>query len=706
MDSPPPLRPSSSSSSSSRIFQTLLTPALRRIREQAIAQTPLEFQLLGKTLLHAALVGLAAGLMGSLFVAGLDALQALLLEGLAGYDPLKAAGEHELMRVVEAPYRPWLLCLLPALGALGAGVLSLLAPEIRGGGSNALILSFHQHDAVIRRRVLPLKALASLLTLGTGGAGGREGPTMQLGGALGSIVGRLLNVTPRERRLLLVAGAAAGMAAVFRTPLGAALLAVEVLHRDDFESDALVPAVLGSVVSYSVFISIFGEGTLFAHSARYPFIPTHLPLYILMAVLVCLGAVVFIQTLRAVEHYTARSRLPVWLKPAVGGLLLGIGTVLMLQVMEPYVGRGQGMGILGGGYGLAQVAITGAAWLPQGWSGVYLLLLLAAIKILATSLTVGTGGSAGDFGPSLVLGGLLGGAFGRAAQLLLSDPAIDSGAFALVGMGTFYGGLAHVPIGALVMVCELTGSYDLLVPLMLCEGVAFLALRKHTLYPAQRDTQRDSPAHRDDWVFDVLQETRVGEVIERGRAHVSFRPNTPARQLLHDMAHSAWQDAFPVLGPKDQLIGVVYSELLRTFTAEPGLQDFTIALDLMHPPLFVDEETDLHTALERLLEHNLRELLVVDKLGKVIGFLDEADITRVYHMETRMEPEPEAAAVEESAEAEPESVPELETATPAASDISIEPVADPASEAVLAGTPPPAPLPPAPANPESVPPES
>src|SRR5208282_41050 len=165
---------------------------------------------------------------------------------------------------------------------------------------------------------------------------------------------------------------------------------------------------------------------------------------------------------------------------------------------------------------------TGMSWFPIGWRGVELLLLLAVIKGVATCLTVGTGGSAGDFGPSLVIGGIFGGAFGRAAQLLLHDPRIDPGAFALVGMGTFYGGLAHVPIASLVMTCELAGSYDLLVPLMLAEGIAFVALRNRSLYHAQVPSRRESPAHREDFIFDVLKGMRVGDVVVRDRPYTAF----------------------------------------------------------------------------------------------------------------------------------------------------------------------------------------
>ena len=379
---------------------------------------------------------------------------------------------------------PLVILFLPAAGALLAGLVCLIAPETRGGGGDAMIHAFHHQGGVVRRRVIWVKALASILTLGSGGSGGREGPTMQMGGALGSAVGLALKVSSRERRILMLAGVAAGMAAVFRTPLGAALLAAEVLYRDDFEAEALVPAVLASVISYSVVISIFGESTLFARAPRYAFIPRHLPLYALLAVLIAVVASLFLSTLRAVQRLSARLPLP------------GLGAPRRRRARlerdrgAPHPARGRPRRQPRTGARHPRAADTAPprsrSRAPTGCRSdgraPSFLLFLCGAKLLATSFTIGTGGSAGDFGPSLVLGGLFGGAFGHAASALLHDPSIDPGAFALVGMGTFYGGLAHVPVSSLVMVCELAGSYDLLVPLMLAEGIAFVALRKRSLY--------------------------------------------------------------------------------------------------------------------------------------------------------------------------------------------------------------------------------
>ena len=466
-----------------------LRPWLKALQQGPLEPEAMDLRSLRRELLHSMLVGLLAGILGAGFFGITELVQHLLLEGLAGYTPLRALGEAHAGGRTQPNFRPWLLVLLPALGGLVVAAIARYAPEVRGGGTDTMIDAFHHRDGVIRLRVLWAKLVASIAALGTGAAGGREGPTMLLGGALGTLVARLLSLDARERRILVVAGAAAGIAAVFRTPLGAALLAVEVLYRDGFESEALVPAVLSSVTGYSVAILLFGETTLFAHSARYPFIPAHLPLYALLALVVAFFAIAFVSMIEGVRGFFERLKLPLGAPPAVAGLALGVLATVAMAGLNDQGGRaGQGLGILGGGYGAAQIAISGGPLLGEGWDAVQVLMILGLTKLLASSLTLGSGSSAGDFAPSLALGGLFGGAFGRVAQLLFDDPRLDPGAFALVGMGAFYGGIAHVPLAAMVLVCEMARSYDLLVPLMLAEGVAVVVLRRRTLYHAQLKT--------------------------------------------------------------------------------------------------------------------------------------------------------------------------------------------------------------------------
>ena len=457
--------------------------------EAVIDRTPVDLNLVGRTLMHALAVGAASGLVGVLFVLGLDKLQYLLLERLIGYVPLRASGEA--IHATTTTFHWWLVVPTLFVGGALAGLIMRWAPQTRGGGADATLEAYHAEAGFVPNRVLPAKLLASFATLASGGAGGREGPTIQIGGALGSLVSRLLRVGARERRILLLAGAAAGISAVFRTPLGAALLVVELVYVDGFENDALVPSVLASVVSFAVATTLHPEGSLLGQAARYPFVPVHLPLYGLLAIFTSLGAVFFLTLYKATKQRFAKLGGPVWLRPAVGGALLGVLVVGVVWGFAALSGQApHGMGLLGGGYGLVQLAITGAPMAGSGWAAVGFFAVMMMVKALATSLTVGSGGSAGDFAPSMAMGGMIGGAFGRACQLLIDDPRLDPGAFVLVGMGAFYGGIAHAPLAALVMVCEIAGTYDLLVPAMFAQGIAFVALRKHSLYPSQRPLPR------------------------------------------------------------------------------------------------------------------------------------------------------------------------------------------------------------------------
>lgn len=611
-----------------RRIATQLGDWLQESRENLVSlvlaeRAPLDLRLVGRVLTQAAFVGLAAGLMGAAFFAALEYGQWLFLEVLAGYEPLLAHGERLIAGGGEG-LRPWVLVILPALGGLGCGLLSRLAPEIRGGGGNEVISAFHE-EGKIRTRVLWLRPLASFLTLSTGGAGGREGPTMHMGGAIGSWVGGLLGVGPRERRILLVAGIAAGISALFRTPLGAAILAVEILYRDGFESDALIPAVFASVIAYSVVISIFGESTLFLVAQPFPFVPRHLLYYAALAVVIALASVAFLQTMEGVRRLSVRFPGAAWLRPAWGGLALGL-LVTSVLLLAGRMGLDHGLGLLGGGYGAVQAAISQDAWLGVGWRAVLVLALMAVGKLIAASITIGSGGSAGDFAPSLAIGGLVGGAFGLAAQLLFEDAALQPAAFALVGMGAFYGGIAHAPLASLVLVCELAGNYDLLVPLMLCQGIVFVALRKRGLYPAQPPTQRDSPLYQAQVSQTLLASATVLDAMSPAASPAIFDTRTSATEMLRSHADASWQEVFPVRGEDGRFVGMVSAENLRLIASQPEVHGWTAAIDLMEPLVVVRPSDDLRTAAERLVDTRIRALPVVDAGGKLLGFLDETRI--------------------------------------------------------------------------------
>ncbi|MCB9563589.1 MAG: chloride channel protein [Kofleriaceae bacterium] len=586
---------------------------------------PLELQLVGRLLLQAIAVGLTVGAAGCALLYALEHVEGLLLDRLGGYQRLRAVGEPGEF-TTAATSRLWLVGLLPALGALLAGWISRWAPEVRGGGGEQMIEAFHDHGGKIRRRVILLKPLVSIATLGTGGAGGREGPTMHLGGALAVWVAGLMPTTERERRVLMIAGVAAGISAVFRTPLGAALLAIEVLYRDDFESEALIPAVLASVVAYSLSASLLSTAPMFGQLPRFPFHWEHLPLYGLAAVAIALCALGFVGLLHGVQRVVARLPGPAWARPGVGGLALGVLAVAAAVVLPRWLDatRAQ-VAVLGGGYGSAQLAITGEL---AGWTAATVLLVVAALRALGCALTVGSGGSAGDFAPSMAIGAVLGAALGHAASATFGVD-VSPGAFALVGMATFYGGIAKVPLAATVMVCEMAGSYDLLVPLMASQAVAFVALRRVALYPAQRPDQKHSPAHAHAWTRREVARILAGELVLPGRKTVVMRPGDSGDDVLRAMADAPEQQVFPVVDDAGVLVGLIGGTHTREVAAADDVR-WAVAADMMVAPRAVAAATPLAEVARVLLDHDLRAIPVIDEAGRVLGLIDEHAVSRAY----------------------------------------------------------------------------
>jgi len=598
--------------------------ALARAMSSAFRE--LELRHAGRTLLLSLLVGTAVGLIACGFFWALRLCESLLLQRLTGYVPLLPGGEAPLpLPGATSAFRPWALVLVPAVGGLVTGLVGhFLAPEIFGGGGNSYVEAFHT-GGVLRRRVLGLKIVASLSTLGTGGSGGREGPTMLIGASVGSLISRALRIPEKDRRLLLVAGTAGGLAAMFGTPLGAGLLATEVLYRDDFESDALIPAILSSVTAFSVFRFIMpGEAHLFNCARSYAFNPARLWLYVLLALFIALSGRLFILVLAAMKRLFRIMALPRWAAPAVGGLLLGSLAIVWIGGINPYLGlQGRGIGILGSGYGAAQAAILPPAFMPRGWHAAGLLLGLGLVKMVSTGLTLESGGSAGDFGPSIAIGGLLGGAFGYAAQALM--PSIsDPGAFALVGMGAFYGGLAHSPLAALVMVCELAGSYDLLVPLMLTVGLSYLTLRPVSLYGAQRRSRVSGIGG-----MSILRGKRVRDAISPTRELRTLNATSPLSDIKRELA-TGEQLIYPVLDANGKVIGVVSDELRSAMRTGFDFEMVVIAADVMTPNVGVQLDDNLEAALTQMVSNRLHALPVLDHERNLTGLVYEQDITRTF----------------------------------------------------------------------------
>jgi CIC family chloride channel protein len=247
--------------------------------------------------------------------------------------------------------------------------------------------------------------------------------------------------------------------------------------------------------------------------------------------------------------------------------------------------------------------------------------------MIAAALTIGSGGSAGDFAPSLAIGGLLGAAFGQGAALLLHDPALQPAAFVVVGMGTFYGGLAHTPLAALVLVSELAGSYDLLVPMMLSIGIAYVALRRWSLYPAQPRTQRDSAAHPELRAQDLLLRVRAQDVAAPAEVD-ALAAGAPLAAGVAAAALTLRQRVLPLRAADGAPAGLADVDAIRGAASDPHLA-WAVLADVAGPWAEVPPDATLARVGELLAEHGLRQVPVVEA-GQVVGYVGEAEIARLF----------------------------------------------------------------------------
>ena len=441
-----------------------------------------------RLLLDSVVLGIIGGLSAQVFTWLLRMSQKFFLGFLAGYTPPGVPTDGGIAHQIIGPHGLWLIPVVCTLGGLISGALVYgVAPEAEGHGTDTVVKALHFTGGTLRARVAPIKMLASAITIGSGGSAGREGPTALIAAGFGSIYATWLKRSDRERRLIVMAGMAAGLSAIFRSPIGTAIFAVEVLYSSiEFESEGLLYCMLAAIVAYAVNGAFVGWQPLFVVPALAA--PTHVSSfgwYILLGIASGLIGTVLPELFYRMRDGFHRLPIPAWIKPAIGALIVGLIALRLPQV-------------LGGGYGWIQQAIDGQMALS-------LLLILLFAKMIALSLTVSSGGSGGVFAPSLFVGAMLGGAF---ALLSHHPPA----GMVIVGMAAVFGGAARVPIATLLMVAEMTGGYQLLVPAGLAVMLSYVLqinlsrlLKYDSLYEAQVAGRADSPAHHAEQVQTALR---------------------------------------------------------------------------------------------------------------------------------------------------------------------------------------------------------
>lgn len=508
---------------------------------------------------------------------------------------------------------PWWKTLLgPAIGGAVVGpVIYLLAKEAKGHGVPEVMNAVATEGGVIRARVVFVKTLASAVCIGSGGSVGREGPIVQIGSALGSSFGQILRLPVDQMRILVGCGAAAGIAATFNAPMAGAVFALEIILAD-FTLSTFVPIVLSSVAATAVSRHFLGDFPAFKIPQYALASPFEFGLYLVMGLLAGVVAVTFTTSLYKSEDLWDSLKVPEYVKAAMGGIVIGCMGLLFPQIM-------------GLGYGTIEKTLLG----QDVWT---LLVLLLPLKILATSITIGSGGSGGILAPSLFMGAMTGAAFGCAAHWAFPGHTAEPAAYAVVGMGAVVAGTTHAPFQAFLILFELTQDYRVMPALMICCVISAAVARRfntasiYTLKLLRRGV--DIRAGRD---VNLLKSLHVKDFM-------TWHPETlPQRMLLREMIglfqHSR-HTSFPVTDDEGNLVGMVFFKDFRELAFEESVHDVVVAKDIaIVPAPSVTPDDSLAVALTLINETGMGSLPVVrqDKESrKVVGILSQRDILSAY----------------------------------------------------------------------------
>jgi H+/Cl- antiporter ClcA/predicted transcriptional regulator len=551
---------------------------------------------LRKWLVLGAVIGVVAGLGAVAFIFALEATSKLLLETLGGYRPPLPIGEGNRLAVGSFA-RPWAIPLVVALGGLVSGVLVFrFAPEAEGHGTDAAIAAVHHNPRGIRGRVTLIKLIASAATIGSGGSAGREGPTAQISAGFGSLLARRLELSPQDARIAVAVGIGSGIGAIFRAPLGGAVLGTEILYRDDLEPEALFPSLVASIVGFSIFGAVEGFQPIFGtlHTALFDH-PVELVYYAILGIAAGLVARLYARSFYGTVALRHRVPGPEMLKPAVAGLAVGL-------------------------IGLAFPAAlaTGYGWLQRGMDNglpnmaLWVVLALPLIKILTTSLSIGSGGSGGIFGPGMVIGGFVGlGLWQLLHGVAPGMPGVPA-PFMVVGMIACFGSVAHAPLGLMLMVAEMTGSLALLPPAMVALGLATLVVGDTTIYQSQLRSRADAPAHRAAFGLPLLSSVPVTDAMTNPR--LVLRADTSAEDAARLLRSQSLPGA-PVVASDGALVGVMQSNGTSDdsdFAREEGV-------DRNYPIVPADRGLDF--ALDAMVSAGVSWIPVVDGRSRVVGIV-------------------------------------------------------------------------------------
>jgi CIC family chloride channel protein len=593
----------------SRWKRILLVRSARWIRRFRAAGVGFESQrYLARWLFLSSSIGIVAGLGSVIFYSSIEWCTQIFLGRIVGYMPPSPVGEGA--STITPMLRPWILPLVTTLGGAISGLIVFkLAPEAEGHGTDAAIEAIHKKRGFIRARIPAVKLLASAITIGSGGSAGREGPAAQISAGFGSLLGKWLDLDTQHRRIAIAAGIGSGIGSIFRAPLGGALLSAEILYIHDLEVEALIPGLISSIVGYSIFGAFFGYTPIFGDQIQIRFNhPIQLLYYAILGLACGILGIIYAKSFYGIHNLFKKLVLPLWMKPALGGLLVGLMGLALPQCLHM-------------GYGWVQIAMGPESNLLPLW----IILILPFAKILSTSFSISSGGSGGIFGPGMVIGGMLGASFWRLFHTMFVGMPSNPTPFVIIGMMAMFGGIAHAPLAVMLMVAEMTGNLSLLAPAMVAVAISTALAGDNTIYRSQVLDRASSPVHRLRFSFPLLSSLLVRDAIT---------PCEPAAD-----ANLACSDAAGLFDRESSSELVVVDETKRYAGLVTRQQVDQIPPEMrMSTPLgrvvdsgslALDPDEHLDVALEKLTHSGLSWAPVVED-GHVVGKLTVKDSITTY----------------------------------------------------------------------------
>jgi chloride channel protein, CIC family len=555
-------------------------------------------------------IGVIAGLGAIVFFETLSLATHFFLGFLAGYHPPAPAGEGG--GAGDAGFaRPWAIPLVATGGALAAGLLVFTwAPEAEGHGTDAAIDAVHTNPRGIRVRAVVIKIAASALTIGSGGSGGREGPTAQISAGFGSLLARIFDLSPEDGRIAVSAGVGSGIGAIFGAPLGGAVLAADIVYRDDFEAEALLPGLFSSAVAWGVFGAVFGYRPLFAMPAYHFTQPLQLVWFAVLGVVAGFTGLLYSTSFYGLTGLSGRLPFARKLRPAAGAACVGL---LALALPE----------VLGTGYGWIQQGLWGQlSHLP-----LVVVLALPFARILATSLSIGTGGSGGVFGPGMVIGAFTGLAVWR--LLAPVAPAVGSSPapFMVVGMMALFGGIARAPLATILMVAQMTGNIAIVGPAMVAVALSTLIVRRFddSIYRSQLRGRADSAASQLESGLTLLPVLPLSAAAEPPR--VVLTSADPASEALGAL-RAAEIGGAPVTDADGIYLGTVSRDRLAGALRSGDAATLDGCVDVAAGT--VSEKAALSEAIDALLQAGGQWVTVTDDERHVTAILTAGAVVRAY----------------------------------------------------------------------------